>query len=101
MSAAIALRLARDSTADGTRRNARYPTYRKNSTAVVTRRASHAHQTPHTGRPHREPNTRVRAVKRTPSSADAPASRSQTGDRVRRHKYSAEDSAVTPNARYA
>src|SRR5260370_41976011 len=98
MSAAIALRLARDSIADGTRRNARYPTYKKNRTAVGTRRASHAHHTPHTGRPHREPNTRVRAGKRTPRSADAPASRPQTHARPRRPRDTAHHTADTPQA---
>ena len=37
----------------------------------------------------------------TPSSADAPARRSQTIERVRGQRNSAEPSAVTPNARYA
>ena len=41
------------------------------------------------------------AVKITPSSADAPATRSQTVARVRGHSHSAEPTAVTPNARYA
>src|SRR5262245_45880932 len=71
------------------------------STAVGTWHASHAHHTPHTGRPHNEPSTRVSAVKITPSSADAPAMRSHTVARVRGHNQSAEPSAVTPNARYA
>ena len=68
---------------------------------MVTRRASHAHQMPHTGRPHSEPRTSVNAVKITPSSAEAPATRSQTVARVRGHNQSADPSAVTPNARYA
>ena len=56
----------------------------------VTRRASHAHQTPQTGLPQSEPSTSVSAVNSTPSSADAPASRSQTSERVRGQRKSAD-----------
>jgi len=41
----------------------------------------------------------VSAVKITPISADAPATRSHTVARVRGHSHKAEPSAVTPNAR--
>ena len=44
---------------------------------------------------------RVNAVKITPSSAEAPATRSQTVARVCGQSHSAEPSAVMPNARYA
>ena len=46
-------------------------------------RASHAHHTFHTGRPHSEPSTSVSPVNSTPISAEAPASVSQAWARVR------------------
>ena len=45
--------------------------------------------------PRASPSTSVSAVKRTPSSADAPAMRSQTSDRVRGQRKSADATAVT------
>ena len=65
------------------------------------RRASHSHHVPHVGFPHSEPTTSISAVNTTPTSADAPASRSQVVLRVRGTSHRIDASAVTPNARYA
>ena len=67
----------------------------------MVRRASHSHQVPHVGRPQSDPSTSVSPVNTTPTSADAPASRSQAVDRVRGSSHSNDASAVTPKARYA
>src|SRR6476469_8659797 len=69
--------------------------------AVLVSRASHSHQVPQVGRPHKEPTTSIIAVNSTPTSADAPASRSQDAFRVRGTSHSTDAIAVTPNARYA
>ena len=69
--------------------------------AVVVSRASHSHHTPQTGRPQSEPSTRVSPVKITPTSADAPASRSHVTRRVRGTSHRIDETAVTKNARYA
>ena len=68
---------------------------------MVVTRASHSHHVPQIGRPQNEPIASVRPVKITPTSADAPASRSHVVDRVRGHSHSADATAVTKNARYA
>ncbi len=54
------------------------------SIAVVVSRGSQVHQVPHTGRPHNEPRTMVRAQNRTPISAEETATRSQWMRPVRR-----------------
>ncbi len=58
------------------------------SIAVDVSRASHAHQTPHVGRPQMAPVTSVSAVKTMLTSIAAPASRSQNGLRVRFQSHS-------------
>ena len=48
--------------------------------AVVVRRASHSQNTPHVRRPHSAPTTSVMAMNSTPTSALAPARRSQPSE---------------------
>ncbi len=82
-SAATAQRRARMAGSAGTRRSARYPISSSNSSAVEVSRASHVHQTPHTGRPHNAPVTSVSAAKTAPTSTADAARRSQKNERVR------------------
>jgi hypothetical protein len=72
-----------------------------NMKAVVVTRASHTQNVPQLNRPHSAPVSSVTAMYTTPISALAPAIRSQTSERVRRHRYAAEDTAVTTKATYA
>ena len=72
-----------------------------NKNAVVVTRASHTQKVPHDNRPHNAPAKRVTAMNSTPISALAPAMRSQASERVRRHRYAADDTAVTMKATYA
>ena len=77
-----------------------YPSSSTSNNAVEVRRASHAHHTPHVGRPQIEPVTSVSAVKTMPTSTADTANRSQKGLRVRGHNHRTLDTAATPNARY-
>ena len=70
-----------------------------NMIAVVTRRGSHVHQTPHVGFAQIEPATRKSPVKSTPISADATAIASKTGRFVQSHPIDARKTMT--NARYA
>ena len=58
--------------------------YIANMTAVVMSRGSQLHHTPHVGSAQIDPSTRVRPVKRTPISAAATATASNTSRFVQR-----------------
>ena len=55
------------------RRSAKYPRYSTNISAVEVRRGSHSHQVPQVVWPQTEPVTSVRAVNKTPISAEEAA----------------------------
>src|SRR6266511_6452279 len=67
--------------------------------AVVVSRGSHVHHVPHTGLAQMDPNTMVRAVNSTPTSAEAAASRSHRVRFVLRYAMLATN--TTPKDRYA
>ena len=70
-----------------------------NMTAVVTRRGSQVHHTPHVGFAQMEPATMNMPVNSTPTSAEATASASNHGRLVSSHPRLARK--TTKNARYA
>src|SRR6266545_2766734 len=67
--------------------------------AVVVSRGSHVHHVPHTGLAQMDPNTMVRAVNSTPTSAEDAASRSHRVRFVLRYAMLAMN--TTPKDRYA
>ena len=73
--------------------------YVTNKNAVVVRRASHVQYVPQVRRPHKLPVTSEIPINNTPTSAEAPAIRSHVSERVRFHKYAAEDTAVITKAK--
>src|SRR5437763_810620 len=95
----IAALVARRKKSGERHRRSRYPTYMTNMIAVVTRRGSHVHQTPHVGFAQIDPATRKRPVKRTPISADATAMASNSGFLVQSQPTEARNTMT--NARYA
>src|SRR5436309_13348911 len=70
-----------------------------NMIAVVTRRGSHVHHTPHVGFAQIDPATRKSPVNRTPISADETAIASKSGFFVQSQPTDARK--TTTNARYA
>ena len=73
--------------------------YVTNRNAVVVSRASQRQNTPHVSRPHSIPTNSVIAMNSTPTSALAPARRSQPRACLLGNRYSADAKAVTANAR--
>ncbi|CAB4599268.1 unannotated protein [freshwater metagenome] len=66
---------------------------------MVVRRASQVQNVPQVMRPHRLPVTNEIPMNSTPTSAEAPAMRSQVSERVRFQRYAADETPVTMNAR--
>src|SRR5437867_12558053 len=94
-----AARVARREKSVDSPRRSRYPTYITNMIAVVTRRGSHVHHTPHVGFAQIDPATRNRPVKSTPISAEETAIASNGGFFVQSQPTDARK--TTMNARYA
>src|SRR6266550_8426429 len=99
MTPKTAARVARREKSVDSERSSRYPTYITNMIAVVTRRGSHVHHTPHVGFAQIEPATRKRPVKSTPISADETAIASNRGFFVQSQPTEARN--TTTKARYA